>query len=87
MRDSDGAPIPGATIDVWHSDKEGFYDVQHYDEGGGTAMRAQFVSDEAGRFWLWTIVPTFYPVPDDGPVGDMLRAQGRHPIVPPTCIS
>ena len=82
VRDSDGAPIVGATIDVWHSDKDGFYDVQHYDEGGGTAMRAQFASDEAGRFWLWTIVPTFYPIPDDGPVGDMLRAQGRHPYRP-----
>jgi hydroxyquinol 1,2-dioxygenase len=77
-----GAPLPGAMIDVWHSDKDGYYDVQHYDEGGATTMRARFRADEAGRFWFWTIVPSFYPIPDDGPVGDMLRAQGRHPYRP-----
>jgi hydroxyquinol 1,2-dioxygenase len=82
VRDSDGAPIPDATIDVWHSDKEGFYDVQHYDEGGDVTMRGRFTSDNSGRFWLWSIVPAFYPIPDDGPVGDMLRAQGRHPYRP-----
>jgi hydroxyquinol 1,2-dioxygenase len=77
-----GGPLPGATIDVWHSDKEGYYDVQHYDEGGITTMRARFHADARGRFWFWTIVPSFYPIPDDGPVGDMLRAQGRHPFRP-----
>ena len=77
-----GGPLPGATIDVWHSDKDGYYDVQHYDEGGATTMRARFRADASGRFWFWTIVPSFYPIPDDGPVGDMLRAQGRHPFRP-----
>jgi hydroxyquinol 1,2-dioxygenase len=77
-----GAPLKGARIDVWHSDKDGYYDVQHYDEGGATTMRALFSADESGRFWFWTIVPSFYPIPDDGPVGDMLRAQGRHPYRP-----
>jgi hydroxyquinol 1,2-dioxygenase len=82
VRAVDGAPLADATIDVWHSDKDGYYDVQHYDEGGSVAMRAQFETDSAGRFWLWSIVPSFYPIPDDGPVGDMLRAQGRHPYRP-----
>jgi hydroxyquinol 1,2-dioxygenase len=77
-----GGPLKGAVVDVWHSDKDGYYDVQHYDEGGATTMRARFLTDEAGRFWFWTIVPSFYPIPDDGPVGDMLRAQGRHPYRP-----
>jgi hydroxyquinol 1,2-dioxygenase len=77
-----GGPLEGAIVDVWHSDKDGFYDVQHYDGGGETTMRARFVADEAGRVWFWTIVPSFYPIPDDGPVGDMLRAQGRHPYRP-----
>ena len=45
-------------------------------------MRARFRADASGRFWFWTIVPSFYPIPDDGPVGDMLRAQGRHPFRP-----
>jgi hydroxyquinol 1,2-dioxygenase len=82
VRDVNGAPLPGATIDVWHSDKDGYYDVQHYDEGGGTTLRARFSADDKGRFWLWTITPSFYPIPDDGPVGDMLRAQARHPYRP-----
>jgi hydroxyquinol 1,2-dioxygenase len=77
-----GGPLAGATIDAWHSDKDGYYDVQHYDEGGATTMRARLKADDKGRFWFWTIVPSFYPIPDDGPVGDMLRAQGRHPYRP-----
>jgi len=77
-----GAPLPGALIDVWHSDKDGYYDVQRYEQGGATALRARLRADVAGRFWFWTIVPSFYPIPDDGPVGDMLRAQGRHPYRP-----
>lgn len=82
VRDVDGEPLKGALVDVWHSDKDGYYDVQHYDEGGATTMRARFRADEAGRFRFWTITPSFYPIPDDGPVGDMLRAQGRHPYRP-----
>lgn len=82
VRGVDGKPLAGAVIDAWHSDKDGYYDVQHYDEGGETTMRARFTADESGHFWFWTIVPSFYPIPDDGPVGDMLRAQGRHPYRP-----
>jgi len=82
VRAADGAPLPGALIDVWHSDKDGFYDVQRYDAGGGMTMRGRFVADAAGRFDFWTITPSFYPIPDDGPVGGMLRAQGRHPFRP-----
>lgn len=78
----DGEPLPGAAIEVWHSDKDGYYDVQHYDEGGATTMRARLKADEAGRFCFWTVVPSFYPIPNDGPVGEMLRAQGRHPYRP-----
>jgi hydroxyquinol 1,2-dioxygenase len=82
VRGAGGEPLPGATIEVWHSDKDGYYDVQHYEEGGTVTMRARFTADNAGRFWLWTVAPSFYPIPDDGPVGDMLRAQGRHPYRP-----
>ena len=82
VTDAEGQPLVGAVVDVWHSDKDGYYDVQHYDEGGEMSLRARFRTDESGRVWLWTIVPSFYPIPDDGPVGDMLRAQGRHPYRP-----
>ena len=77
-----GNPLSGATIDTWHSDSEGFYDVQRYDAGGDISMRARFITNAQGRFWFWTIVPNFYPIPHDGPVGMMLDQQGRHPFRP-----
>ena len=82
VRSANGLPIAGAIVDTWHSDSEGFYDVQHYDAGGATSMRARFRTNGDGRFWFWTIVPRCYPIPDDGPVGRMLDAQGRHPYRP-----
>jgi hydroxyquinol 1,2-dioxygenase len=45
-------------------------------------MRARFRADGEGRFHFWTIKPAAYPIPDDGPVGQMLKAQGRHPLRP-----
>ena len=45
-------------------------------------LRARFHTDAEGRYRFWSIKPTYYPVPDDGPVGDMLRAMGRHPNRP-----
>ncbi len=56
------------------------YDMQRAD--GGMRARARIRTDDEGRYWFWSIRPTFYPVPDDGPVGDMLRKMGRHPNRP-----
>jgi len=78
----DGKPIANATIDVWHSDDDGYYDVQQLDKIGDLAMRARFHADTEGRFRFWSIKPAAYPIPHDGPVGDMLTAQGRHPWRP-----
>ncbi|MGO4711404.1 intradiol ring-cleavage dioxygenase [Bradyrhizobium sp. 2TAF24] len=78
----DGQPIPHATIDVWHSDSDGYYDVQQLDALGQLAMRAKFHADEKGHFNFWSIRPAAYPIPHDGPVGQMLEAQGRHPWRP-----
>jgi hydroxyquinol 1,2-dioxygenase len=74
-----GKPLVDAVVDVWHSDNDGYYDVQQIDE---LAMRARFRTDENGRFWFWSIKPAAYPIPHDGPVGKMLEAQGRHPWRP-----
>lgn len=78
---TDGKPIPGAQIDTWQSDAEGFYDVQrpNLDE---MRLRGRFHTDAEGRFWFWTVKPTEYPVPTDGPVGLMLRRMGRHAYRP-----
>jgi hydroxyquinol 1,2-dioxygenase len=83
VRRPDGMPVAGAWVDTWHSDADGHYDVQL---GDGAApelhMRARFRTDGQGRFWFRSIVPSCYPVPHDGPVGQMLGAQGRHPYRP-----
>ena len=78
----DGRPIAGAVVDTWHTDGDGFYDVQGPDGLAGLAGRARFRTDSDGRFWFRSVVPASYPIPDDGPVGDMLKAQGRHPYRP-----
>jgi len=82
VADAKGQPIAGATVDIWHSDDEGFYDLQKLDHEPGLSGRGRFETDAAGRFHLWTIRPTAYPIPSDGPVGRMLAAQGRHPFRP-----
>lgn len=76
----DGTPLAAAQVDVWHADEDGYYDVQKPD--GGPAQRARFVTDTDGSFGFWTLVPRFYPVPHDGPVGAMLAASQRHPYRP-----
>ena len=79
VQSDQGEPLAGATVETWQSDAEGYYDVQVGDE---LKLRGRFTTDEAGQYTFWTIVPSHYPIPDDGPVGDMLRAQGRHPNRP-----
>src|SRR3546814_7706346 len=71
-----------ATVDVWHSDAAGFYDVQQLDKTGGLTGRGRLFADDQGAFHFWTRRPAAYPIPTDGPVGDMLEAQGRHPWRP-----
>ena len=79
---TDGTPVAGAVVDSWHTDGDGFYDVQGPAGLEGLAGRARFRTDAQGRFWFRSIVPASYPIPDDGPVGDMLKVQGRHPFRP-----
>lgn len=76
-----GSPIANARLEVWQSDAEGFYDLQ-MPNVEGTVLRGVFHTDSEGRFIFRTIKPAFYPIPDDGPVGKMLAAMGRHPYRP-----
>lgn len=76
VTDCDGTPIEGALLDVWSGDGDGKYDVQLSAEPIMKA-RGRFRTDAEGRYWFWSIRPNFYPVPDDGTVGEMLRATGR----------
>ena len=81
VRALDGTPVAGAVIDVWQADEEGFYDVQRSDQAGPQA-RAQLTSGSDGRFHFRSILAHCYPIPHDGPVGDLLAVLGRHPWRP-----
>lgn len=78
VRDTDGAPVAGARIEVWEADDDGLYDVQYGDER--TAARGHLFTREDGSYRFWAITPTPYPIPHDGPVGRMLEATGRSPM-------
>jgi hydroxyquinol 1,2-dioxygenase len=78
----DGTPLPGAELDVWQANDQGFYDVQQPDVQPRTNGRGLFTADDAGEFWFRTIVPSHYPIPTDGPVGELLKATGRHAFRP-----
>ena len=76
----DGNPLAGATLDIWSTDGAGLYDVQRPD--GKMRARARITVDAQGRYAFWTIKPVSYPIPTDGPVGQMLLKMGRHPYRP-----
>ncbi|WP_329544147.1 intradiol ring-cleavage dioxygenase [Streptomyces sp. NBC_01356] len=79
---ADGTPIPGAVLDVWQADPEGYYDVQRPDVQPAGNGRGLFTADAEGRFWFRSCVPSPYPIPTDGPVGELLKATDRHPYRP-----
>jgi catechol 1,2-dioxygenase len=82
VRSLDGTPLPGALVDVWQANSEGFYDVQQPDEQPPFNLRGLFTTDDQGRYWLRSVVPSHYPVPTDGPAGELLKAAGRHAFRP-----
>lgn len=81
VKDVKGNPIEGVKIDIWETDSTGRYDVQ-YDERDGPDGRCVMKSDADGCFWFKAIVPVPYPIPHDGPVGQLLKLLGRHPWRP-----
>jgi hydroxyquinol 1,2-dioxygenase len=81
VTDTDGKPVPGARIEVWEADGDGFYDVQY--DGDRTSARAHLFADDQGHYRFWGLTPTPYPIPHDGPVGQLLQAAGRSPMRAP----
>ncbi len=81
VRSTSGQPLAGAHLDVWQADDEGLYDVQRSDLSGAQ-NRGQLDADDQGCFWFWSVKPVPYPIPHDGPVGEMLSAAGRSPMRP-----
>jgi protocatechuate 3,4-dioxygenase beta subunit len=77
LEDRDGRPVAGAEIDVWHSSPEGLYENQDPKQAEMN-LRGRFISDDAGRFHFRSVKPAGYPIPVDGPVGELVRATRRH---------
>jgi protocatechuate 3,4-dioxygenase beta subunit len=77
VSDPSGAPVPGATLDVWQTASTGFYAVQQPDKQDPQNCRGLFEADADGRYEFRTIRPADYPIPGDGPVGALLAASGR----------
>ncbi len=77
---ANGKPVPAATLDLWSTDGDGWYDMQL--PGQGMRARGKIKTDAQGRYAFWTVKPVSYPVPTDGPVGKMLLMMGRHPYRP-----
>ena len=77
-----GNPIAGAQIEVWQANQDGFYDTQQPDIQPPMNLRGTFVTSDDGNYSFKTVKPVPYPIPDDGPVGKMLKKMGRHPYRP-----
>jgi hydroxyquinol 1,2-dioxygenase len=81
VRDLDGAPIANAELDVWQNGDDRLYAVQK-PEGPEDHLRGRFRTRDDGSYAFLAVRPVPYPIPDDGPVGKMLAATGRHPWRP-----
>ncbi len=81
VTDSSGAPIPGAELEIWQTADNGLYSNQDPAQPDYN-LRAHMTADDEGRYAFTTVRPAPYTVPDDGPVGELLRATGRHPWRP-----
>jgi catechol 1,2-dioxygenase len=81
VMDLNGKPIAGAELDCWQADPTGLYDSQKEDSDH-LHMRGIYTTDAEGRYLIRTSRPVHYQIPSDGPVGDMLKATGRHPWRP-----
>src|SRR3954464_6108573 len=75
----DGKPVPGATLDIWQAKADGIYDLQ---TGGEFELRGRVKANAKGEYAFKSYKPTFYSIPMDGPVGELVRATGNHHMRP-----
>ena len=80
--DVDGNLLDGVKIDVWQANDEGFYDVQQKGLQPDFNLRGVFRTGADGSYWFKAVKPKYYPIPDDGPVGQLIDQLGRHPYRP-----
>jgi catechol 1,2-dioxygenase len=77
----DRSPIAGAELDVWQNGEDMLYAVQSA-TASENHLRGRFRTDDDGHYSFLGVRPVPYPIPEDGPVGAMLRSAGRHPWRP-----
>jgi protocatechuate 3,4-dioxygenase beta subunit len=78
VTDTDGTPVGGVKIDTWQNASSGFYACQQPGVQTATNLRGVYRTDDDGRYEIRTIRPVPYPIPDDGPAGQLLKANGRN---------
>lgn len=79
--DLEGKPVKGARVETWQASPEGMYENQ--DPGQEDMnLRGRFETDADGRFSFTSVRPAGYPVPIDGPCGQLLAAQRRKVMRP-----
>jgi catechol 1,2-dioxygenase len=81
IHDPQGQPIAGAEVDVWQASPIGLYENQDPNQADMN-LRGKFTTDADGKFSFRSVKPAGYPVPTDGPGGELLRAQNRYPYRP-----
>ena len=81
IKDLQGRPVAGAEVDIWHTSGEGIYENQDPAQADMN-LRGKFTTDIDGHIAFRSIKPIGYPIPINGPVGELLRAQGRHNLRP-----
>ncbi|KAI1180300.1 Intradiol ring-cleavage dioxygenase [Nemania sp. FL0916] len=69
-------PIPGAVVDIWLAAPNGLYEQQDPDQPDMN-LRGRFRTDGEGRYEIYALRPTAYPIPQDGPAGRLLRLLDR----------
>jgi hydroxyquinol 1,2-dioxygenase len=75
----DGKPIANALLDIWQAKADGIYDLQ---TGGEFELRGRVKANEKGEYAFASYKPSFYSIPIDGPVGDMIRATTNYHMRP-----
>lgn len=79
VKNTQGEVLPNATVEVWQTNNDGFYDVQQKGIQPEFNLRGTFITDENGFYSFKSVKPRHYPIPNDGPVGQLLEKMGRHP--------
>jgi catechol 1,2-dioxygenase len=77
VRDTNGKPIAGAIVDVWHANSKGGY--SYFDTSQSEYnLRRRIKTDAEGRYRARSIVPSGYGCPPDSPTQQLLDLLGRH---------